>query len=112
MDTAGQQGSEVYAVRLDGDIDIERRSDITALIDGFRSSRSRDVELDVTAVSFIDSTGLSGLLTLAGVAQHRGGELRVLGPQRQFRRVLDISGVGSLCTVIPPLGEGLDEPPR
>ena len=56
--------------------------------------------VDLSAVEFIDSSGIRALLKAQGRAQAAGGDLVLLSPSPACRRVLEISGVWSNFTVL------------
>lgn len=90
---------------------VEVRGEVDAhsaplLREGFRSiDGTRDVELDLAAVTFMDSSGLhvlAGLVRQLGLQQRR---LCVVEASTPVRRLLEISGVAGLLTTSPrPLG--------
>lgn len=51
-----------------------------------------DLELEMSKVSFVDSTGLRGLLTLAKSLDGKG-QLVLCNPSKNVRRLLEITGV-------------------
>ena len=51
-----------------------------------------DLELEMSGVSFVDSTGLRALLQLAKALEGRG-TLLLRNPSRNVQRLLDITGV-------------------
>jgi anti-anti-sigma factor len=54
-----------------------------------------DVELDLVAVPFVDSSGLRALVLINREAAASGVRVTVLEPlPEQLRRLLDVSGVG------------------
>jgi stage II sporulation protein AA (anti-sigma F factor antagonist) len=59
------------------------------------------VVLDLTALEFLDSTGLGVLIRANRDLREAGGALRVRSPQPQVRRVLDITGAGEWLSVEP-----------
>ena len=56
--------------------------------------------VDLSAVEFIDSSGIRELLKAKGAARAAGGDLLLLQPSAACRRVLEISGVWSDFTVL------------
>jgi len=52
-----------------------------------------DVELDVTAVTFMDSAGLHVLTQAHKVLSARGRRLRLVDPSPSVRRLLEITGM-------------------
>ena len=51
------------------------------------------VALDLTALEFIDSTGISVLIAEHKRTASAGGELIILTPHRHVRRVFEVSGL-------------------
>lgn len=91
--------STALRLALAGELDHARSGDFDAVVASFASSPHPSVDLDVAAVDFIDSLGLSMLVRLHALAAERGGRVTVVAPSRQFRRVMLLSGVDHLVTV-------------
>ena len=49
--------------------------------------------LDLEAVQFIDSTGLGMLVSVLKEARHSGGSVRLINPNREVLRLLQITGL-------------------
>jgi anti-anti-sigma factor len=63
-----------------------------------------DLTIDLSGTTFMDSSGLNGLLSLAR-AVRRDGRLIVRGPRPNVRRVFEMSGLdasGELMITLPP----------
>ena len=91
-DEIEQRGDEVVSSALTGELDISvRRSPPAQRIADAVPSSARGVVVDMTALEFIDSSGVSMLFGLARqVGSHRQ-ELRVVAPPgRPVARVLEI----------------------
>ncbi|SCE67444.1 STAS domain-containing protein [Micromonospora mirobrigensis] len=74
-----------------------------AFLDAVGRPGAREVLVDLTRVSFLDSTGIRVLLRAADAATERGVRLRVTDPQPVVARILRITAVG------PVLGWADDE---
>ena len=91
-------------------VDVERRDDTVVLtahgvLDYFHSGILRDpldeavqragalVVLDLSGVTFVDSTGLALLLTADQAARRSGARLRLACPAPQLRRMLDTTNL-------------------
>jgi anti-sigma B factor antagonist len=79
-------------VSLRGELDVswvdEVRLRVEALSDG-----GAEIRLDLSELEFIDSTGISLLITLVKHARQTGGALKVDPvPPGQVRRVLELTG--------------------
>jgi anti-sigma B factor antagonist len=58
------------------------------------------VIVDMAGVEFCDSTGMNVLLAALRRARERGGELMLAGPRPAVRKILQVTGLESVFTVI------------
>jgi anti-sigma B factor antagonist len=86
---SGPDGAVIVAA--DGEIDLETSPDLARALQGALDGRAR-VVVDLQAVSFMDSTGVSLLLTTAEQARRAEAEL-VIEPSPMVLRVLRLTGV-------------------
>ena len=104
MTTAGQFDFTVAAtegkaeVHVVGDLDVSTAPLLREGLLGLLAEGTTDVTLDMSGLSFIDSTGLSVLVGAYKRARHDGRVMVLRNPQPSARKVLEISG---LDTVIP-----------
>ena len=61
-----------------------------------------DLTIDLARVRFIDSTGISLLITAVDRARARGAEARILKPEAQVFRVFEIAGVDDVLPFVDP----------
>ena len=99
-DDGSTRSGSVHRVVLEGDVDIARLDELAEVVDGFRRSAAPNVDIDLTQVEFLDSTGLGAIFRLRGIAQARGGRIRLVGPSRSVRRALELAGTTDLIEVI------------
>ncbi len=59
-----------------------------------------EVTIDLTRVRFIDSTGISLLMTAVDRARARGAEVRIRRPEPQVFRVFEVAGVADLLPFV------------
>jgi anti-sigma B factor antagonist len=90
-------------VILAGDIDLTRTDDLSDTIEEQIASGSiTALTLDMTKLTFMDSTGISLLLKARQLADDKRVALTLRNPPHQTRRLLDLVGVTDLFTVDPP----------
>jgi anti-anti-sigma factor len=88
------EGEDGKTLVLQGEIDM---SNVEDLVDAALSRPDRrGLRLHMQRVTFIDSTGVRGLLR---IAEAYGGELEVVAPHPTVRKVLRVLGLDST----PPL---------
>jgi anti-sigma B factor antagonist len=75
---------------LSGELDIAGAPELADAFASVARSDARAVVVDLSTLTFIDSTGISVLATAAREARARGGELIVAAPSGDVRSVLEI----------------------
>jgi anti-sigma B factor antagonist len=86
-------------VSVVGELDLSTAPALRGdLIEHLEAGHARLI-VDMTDVAFMDSTGLGMLVAVLKRAKESGGSLVLSGPQRQVRRVLQITGVEDLFAV-------------
>ncbi len=97
----------VAVIVLEGELDLavttplDRAVD-TALADGFRS-----VVLDVSRLEFCDSCGLGAIMRANRETRGRGGSLKVAGATGAFARLLEVTALDAVLTLVSDVGEAL-----
>ena len=87
-------------IALSGEIDHHGAKAMMAELDEAIAERlPARLILDMSGVTFMDSSGIAVLLRVLRQMGHTGGALRVTAIPTQARRVLDAAGVGRLITL-------------
>jgi anti-sigma B factor antagonist len=69
------------------------------------------VVIDMSGVEFCDSTGMNVLLSCLRRARERGGELEIAAPKPAVRKILQVTGLDSVFTLVEDAGpRGLTRP--
>jgi anti-sigma B factor antagonist len=97
-------------VNLRGEVDLSTRDDVQARLDESIGSSTR-VVLDLSEVTFLDSSGLSVLVELHRRLGQNAEAFVVQSPSPPVRRVLALSGLDQLLTVRDADGERRVHPP-
>jgi anti-sigma B factor antagonist len=89
----------VAVVVLDGKLNMVSagavRNEIAALVE----AGNANVAVDLSAVDFIDSSGLGALISGLKRTRQSGGDLRIAAPSEQAQLVLSLTGMER---VLPP----------
>ena len=98
----------ILRVRLLGDLDHHAAAgtlrEIDALLDRFLPV---DCALDLSELTFMDSSGIALILRVHKRMQALGGRVLVMDPAAQPLRVLDASGIDRLVRVAATLKENV-----
>lgn len=81
---------------LAGEVDCTSAPRVVAALDEVLAAAPREVLVDLTAVTFLDSAGLCTLAAAHRTALAAGGRLRVLAATRAVIRPLQITGLWAL----------------
>lgn len=84
-----------------GEFDIANAAALSRALQRQFRRGPRDIELDVSAVTFIDVVGIEAILTVAQQAQAIGGSLRLIRPSRAVTRLLRVAGLEAALTAAP-----------
>jgi anti-anti-sigma factor len=94
-----EHGPDVATVLLVGELDMAVEDETRATIDAAWRVGAQAVVIDLTAVTFMDSTGVQALLAEQSAADAAGRPLALrLGPPAQ--RVLELCGILPRFTVV------------
>jgi len=88
-------------VALAGDIDIATVAQVREAFASERLQHADAVVVDLTEVAFMDSTGLSALLTFEADLTARLRRLAIACPEGAARLVLDVAGVAERLPLYP-----------
>ena len=93
-------GDSALTISLSGEIDHQVARDMMDAITAAIAERlPARLVLDLSGVTFMDSSGIAVLLKALRQMGHIGGSLRVTNIPAQARRVLDAAGVGRLISL-------------
>lgn len=85
---------ESRVIRVSGEVDVSNKDELNAAIANTQSEGAQEVEVDLTEVSYIDSSGIGVLVAAAHRASGAGTRFFVSHPQRNVARVLSMLGMG------------------
>lgn len=105
--TYGQRDGGAARLRLAGELDLGTAAELNAAIDRLVAEGQRELLVDLTELTFCDSTGIAAFVRGDNRAAAVGGWLRVTGATGRVARVLQVTG---LADVLRYEGERPDRP--
>ena len=91
-------------VRPAGELDMATAEEFkTALVDALSAGAYRNLWLDLSTVTFIDSSGLGVILGRYRELQPLGGSIIITRPNEQVYRLLTASGLHRIIEIDRPL---------
>jgi len=98
IDVTGQGERRTVIIR--GELDVNTSPRLRETMLALVEDGARRIDVDMAGLELIDSTGLGVLVgVLKRVLQH-GGELTLRSPRRAARKVLDITGLDRVFTIV------------
>jgi anti-sigma B factor antagonist len=94
---------ELSVVDVAGEVDVfsapELAEQLTQLFDAGR----RTVVVDLTSVTFLDSTGLGTLVAARNRAEEAGGQLPIIGSGERVLKLFRITGLDEVFEIYPSI---------
>jgi anti-sigma B factor antagonist len=95
--------SQPEVVALEGEIDLHESPQVLARINPLIANRSPKIHLDMSRVSYIDSSGLAAFIDAMQRIQAYGGEFALVAMRDSVRRIFEISRLDQVFKIYPGL---------
>jgi anti-sigma B factor antagonist len=106
LETEIRKGEPRHAlVMLAGELDTSNVAQLYEELAGLIREGVRHIAIDLAELQFVDSTGLSALVAAHKRAEALGGELILPSPNRDIRRLFEVTGIDTFFSIRPPEGE-------
>ena len=106
IDVSSAEG-DVKVVALRGELDFDEAPRLARALDELRADGECDLVVDLSELTFIDSSGISVLVGAAKAAAAEGGTVVLVAPTPHVRRVFDIVNLSEIVAIEPGLERGL-----
>ena len=80
-------------VAASGELDMHSAPELSDVIDAYIDAGVTEVSLDLSGITFLDSTGLSAFLAAHQRLESEGGKLVLEGPGAIITRMFDLTGL-------------------
>lgn len=90
-------------VALDGEVDLSRAPEVRSLLLDC-VARGRDVLVDLSRVSYIDSSGIASLVEALQMAGRNAVQLALVAVSADALRVFELARLDKVFTIYPDLG--------
>ncbi len=96
--------SSPEVVALEGEIDLHESPQVTQKLNPLIANKSPRIHLDLSRVSYIDSSGLAAFVDAMQRIQAYGGEFALIAMRESVRKIFEISRLDQVFKIYP--GEG------
>ncbi len=102
MKTTVTEENGIVIVKLEGDIDLEHSVDVrNNLLDA--AEQRKNMLVDLSAVSYIDSSGIANLVEALQKTREIGSKLGLVSISLQAMRVLQLARLDKVFTIYPDM---------
>jgi len=100
MEIISNVNDGVLYVKLSGDIDHHSAKSVRDSVDDLiRRNNPVELELDLSAVDFMDSSGLGLVLGRYKKQTDMGGKMKIVNPTRRVMQILQLAGVEKIVRI-------------
>ncbi len=93
-----QKDNEVF-VKISGEIDAYTAPELKENLQPSTEMENPNITVDLSDVSYMDSTGLGVFVWLFKTAKSKDGQLTLTGLSERLQRLFDITGLGEIMTI-------------
>jgi anti-sigma B factor antagonist len=101
FEVAPQTRPDVAVIDVRGEVDLATSHELDEQLATLIWGRPELLVVDLTDVTFMDSTGLGVLVKSVRDVRAGGGDLRLVATQPQIIRLLELTGLDAVFTVFP-----------
>jgi anti-anti-sigma factor len=102
---SGRGAASDGVVRLNGKLSLET---VNSFIQRMRQEPAPHLVLDMSGVSFLDSSGVGALVSIFVTRKHSGKSLALANMTKQATAVLEVSGLLKLIPAYPTVSAAVD----
>jgi anti-sigma B factor antagonist len=107
FDIVDQWIGETLVVKVIGEIDVASAPQLQAHLDSTALAGADTVVVDLTGVTFIDSTALEVLVGVHRRQAEAGGQLRLVITEPSILKVFDITDLAGTLSIVAGVDEAL-----
>ncbi|NJP35534.1 STAS domain-containing protein [Micromonospora thermarum] len=94
--TYAERDGDTARLRLSGELDLSTAAELNAVLDRLAAAGAHRFLVDLSDLTFCDSTGIAAFVRADNRAAARGGWLRLTGATGRVHRVLQVTGLAEV----------------
>ncbi len=98
---AGERVEATVVLHLHGELDMATTPVLDQALTSALSNGATDLVVDLSCLTFMDSTGISMLLSAVQRSDQAGKAFRVRSPNRPVRKALRLTGIDRILSIEP-----------
>jgi len=108
MKIATELEGKILMVILEGEIDMSSSGSVWDAISPFvegRKPKAKGCVVDLSAVDYMDSSGIATLVRTWQTMQKKGGKMRLAAPSAPVKDVFELAHVNEIFEIFPSVDE-------
>jgi anti-sigma B factor antagonist len=101
------QKEQPNVLPLEGEIDLHVSSEVAESLRTMIAKRPKLVVIDLTKVTYLDSSGLAVLIEGMQKVQEHGGKFALAGVQESVQHIFEIARLDQVFQIFPTVDEAL-----
>ena len=93
--------TEAAVIALDGEIDLHESPQVMDRINPLIARKQPKIHLDLSRVSYIDSSGLAAFIDAMQRVQSYGGEFALIAMRESVHKIFEISRLDQVFKILP-----------
>jgi anti-anti-sigma factor len=94
-----QPSDGLYIVSLTGEMDIATAPELPRRLETLHGAGPHQIVVDLSNLTFIDSTGINALVVAAKAIRGNGGEMTLVAPTPHTQRVFEIVHLSEVVSI-------------
>ena len=103
-----QPAEGLYVIALAGEMDIANSPEFTSRVTELGVTGSHRAVFDLSGLTFLDSSGINALVSVAKAIESEGGEVALAAPSPHIRQVFEIVNLAEVIRIEDTLEAALD----
>ena len=96
-----------FVLPLKGEIDLHVSPEIAVSLAGVAATRPAHIVVDLTKVTYVDSSGLAALIQGMQDVREYGGKFAIVGIQEDVRPIFEMARLDQVFQIFPDLDSAL-----
>lgn len=99
---------EALEVGLKGELDADNVEELNRFFQEGEGAGASRIVLDLSELAYVDSSGLGAFVRLMKEARGRGGDVRLVGPTNEVKKVLELTRLSRVFDVRETVSEAIE----